>query len=219
MVQKLYEKFGVTAWVVITALLLTYMTMSTVAADADAYNDSSMSAVFLVLLFVALAGAVCVRYIFSSRKDGSKLPPLVWVSVWSLPLLVTLVMLPWLLEGILVDRDVTAIGSIFLFGLIAYGTLLLGFLLVPFVLAPLELIARGVKGISKGDRKNGLSILGIGLYIAAVTAFSFIGGLAIETERFGPAAWPAIIFSLLGLLVLVKRMTILTATRLRSDSL
>ena len=70
---------------------------------------------------------------------------------------------------------------------------------MPFVLAPLELIARGVKGISKGDRKNGLSILGIGLYIAAVTAFSFIGGLAIETERFGPAAWPAIIFSLLGL--------------------
>ena len=108
MVQKLYEKFGVTAWVVITALLLTYMTMSTVATDADAYNDSSMSAVFLVLLFVALAGAVCVRYIFSSRKDGSKLPPLVWVSVWSLPLLVTLVMLPWLLEGILVDRDVRA---------------------------------------------------------------------------------------------------------------
>lgn len=200
MIRHLTKHFGNTFWILAAALLLTVLVMMTVPIGADGYDDYTTTVVLMICIILGLAGAAAIRYLFAKpTKESQETDGRAWGLLWTFPLFITAAMSPWLLSGLLVADDMSVAVSIGLWLLIAYVALLVGFLLVPFVIVPLEMIGVGLLRIMAGRFEEGSRMVAIGLYIALVTAFCVIGGLAISDTPPGQAGWPHVIFALFGL--------------------
>lgn len=204
MLKDIGRRFSSGIWIYIITVVMTVIVMLSVPVGADSYDDWTKTVMSTLMFLTALGGAALVRYLFikpvqepDPRKAKMNRP--LWVLMWTLPVAMTIIMLPWLISGILVDRDMTVAGSIFAWLLLSYAALLIGFLLVPFVILPLELIGRSIVAFVRGDKRKGAGMLGIGLYIGAVTMFVICGTLALSDLPPLWLSWGHIIFALLGL--------------------
>lgn len=196
--KQLSKKYSRLLWLYVITLAVILLIMASAPLGVDAYDEAGNSAVWAVLMILALFSAIATRYMLErSAKDVTSRKP--WAIILSFPVAATLVMLPWLLGGILVDTETSVVMSILLWVLLAYVALLLGLLLIPFVVLPLELIGVGIISLLQGKYKNAKILLGIGLYIAAVTVFTIIGGLSISNVIVGQLGWIQVLFALFGL--------------------
>jgi hypothetical protein len=197
--RRLNEQFTVVLWICLGSLLLFGLIILALPFDVDGTDDIVTSVITVLLILIGLTAAICIRYMFDRKAPGAAFGNKPWAVIWLFPLAVTVLFLPWLLSGALADESTSVFMSLVLWLLIAYVALLLGFLFIPFVILPLELIGRGILALISGRHKEAAPMLVIGLYIALVTAFAFVGAFAIENPVPGKLGWGNVIFALIGL--------------------
>ncbi len=174
--------------------------------EMTGYDNEVSIMIFTVIYTMMAAGALMLRHGFYEyavkRSDAEhKLTPFhQWSFIWFLPLMATVVLLPWIFAGVFNSDDGVGVAGIFLLlSAIFYIMFFLGFLVLPFIILPLELIGRGMIKVLRTGGKQGVPMLSVGGYIALVTAFIFVGGFSIETDMPGRFSWPLIIYALFGL--------------------
>lgn len=197
--QRIVRDYTAVIWICLAAVVLSAIVMLSVPFSMDSYDEWVTSAVFTVGIIIAVASATCIRYLFGLKSIDQATGAKPWSVIWLYPLIVSLVMLPWLLGGVMSDDRTSPLMATVLWLLLAYMALLIGFLLVPFVIVPLELIGYGIVALLGGRRKEAGPMLLLGFYIALVTVFSFVGAFALDDMPSARTGYAHIIFALLGL--------------------
>lgn len=114
------------------------------------------------------------------------------------PLISIAVLLPALFSGVFVDQSTNAADAVWLILLSQFFILLSAPLVAAFVLVPLQLVAKGMVAIIRGDKSQ--YHLGIvGLLIAGLTAFILVGTLAVAPANPFPVGSIEVVLSILGI--------------------
>lgn len=183
----------------------TLLIMLSVPLGVENSVDNVSQALVTIGVTIALAGSIAFRFLYVKPESWveQQQPPLdkkAYLLLWLLPLVATIVMLPWLLTGFLATEGITIFGSLCLWVLVAYLALTLGLLLMLVFVLPLELIGKGIVHVLKGDTLKGSWYATYGLLMLSIIAFSIVAVFAIDVDRsFIPGAWKALLSALLGI--------------------
>lgn len=176
-------------------------------ADAGPTSDAVTDVVLGIMLTLGLQWAVALRLgwrvyaLPADRRLRRRYPFRGWWFTPATPVLATVLVLPWALDGVF-GLGSTVAGDLWLLFLLFLMAALLGLLAVPAVLVPLELLVRGVVRLAtargRADRRDGTGYLWGAVCIGSLTAFVLVVGGGASFGTGGRAAWGGVVLALLG---------------------